>query len=140
LPSVTLDKVTKNSFLFIFYYSIHRNKTISHNNHIYITTAHNCFAECFRHSARPRKHSANSLSSVTLDKEVSVNCTLATAYLPCNFLSGTRQRLCQVSPGTWQIKVVVTAPSDGDGHSAKALSLPSVTWYLANKSRRHSTK
>jgi hypothetical protein len=50
------------------------------------------------------------------------------------FLSGTRQRICRVPFGTRQRKVVVTAPSDGDGsfaecllrHSAKRPILPSV--------------
>jgi hypothetical protein len=44
-----------------------------------------CFAECFRHSIKPRKHSANSLTSVTLGKEVSVKCTSATASLSSTF-------------------------------------------------------
>jgi hypothetical protein len=43
------------------------------------------FAECFRHSAKPRKHSANPLPSVTLGKEVSANCTSAVASLSSTF-------------------------------------------------------
>jgi hypothetical protein len=49
------------------------------------TTGHSSFAECLRHSAKPRKHSANTLSSVTLGKERSANCTSATASLPSTF-------------------------------------------------------
>lgn len=91
---------------------------------VWLTTRHNCFAECFRHSAKPRKHSAKSLSSVTLDKEVSTNCTSATASLSSTF-SVTQQR-----------KVTVTATSDDDGdfaecpqwHSTKREPLPSACW------------
>jgi hypothetical protein len=49
------------------------------------TTRHSSFAECLRHSAKPRKHSAKCLSSVTLGKERSANCTSATASLPSTF-------------------------------------------------------
>jgi hypothetical protein len=35
------------------------------------------------------------------------------------FLSGSRQRLCRVSLGTWQRKIIVTAPGDGDGACAE---------------------
>jgi hypothetical protein len=53
------------------------------------------------------------------------------------FLSDTRQRLCRVPFGTWQRKVAVTAPSDGDGsfaecllwHSAKRPILPSACYH-----------
>jgi hypothetical protein len=41
-----------------------------------------CFAECRNHSEKYRKHSPNSLSSVTLGKEVSVTCTTAAVSLP----------------------------------------------------------
>jgi hypothetical protein len=43
------------------------------------TTGHSCFTEC------PRKHSAKSLPSVTLDKDVLVNCTSTTTSLPSPF-------------------------------------------------------
>jgi hypothetical protein len=36
-------------------------------------------------AAKPRKHSANTLPSVTLGKERSANCTSATASLPSTF-------------------------------------------------------
>jgi hypothetical protein len=49
------------------------------------TTGHSSFAECLRHSAKPRKHSAKCLPSVTLGKERSANCTSATASLPSTF-------------------------------------------------------
>ena len=37
------------------------------------------------------------------------------------FLSGTRQRLCRVTPGTRQSQVVATTPSDGDRAFAECL-------------------
>jgi hypothetical protein len=74
------------------------------------TTRHNCFAECFRHSVKPRKHSANSLSSVTLVGELYIDKDFFVKY----FSSGTRQRLYRVSPGTRQRKAAVTTPRDGD--------------------------
>jgi hypothetical protein len=49
------------------------------------TIGHSSFAECLRHSAKHIKHSANTLPSVTLGKERSVNCTSATASLPSTF-------------------------------------------------------
>jgi hypothetical protein len=49
------------------------------------TTGRSSFVECLRHSAKPRKHSANTLPSVTLSKERSANCTSATASLPSTF-------------------------------------------------------
>jgi hypothetical protein len=86
------------------------------------TTGINRFAERL-------KHSAKSLPSVTLG-ELYIGNGLFAEY----FLSGTRQRICRVPFGTWQRKVAVTAPSDGDGsfaecllwHSAKRPILPSV--------------
>jgi hypothetical protein len=45
------------------------------------TTGHSCFAESC-HSVNPKKHSANSLPSVTLGNEVLVNCTSTTTSLP----------------------------------------------------------
>jgi hypothetical protein len=56
-------------------YTLHIYSVICHIG----TTGHNCFAECFRHSTKPGKHSADSSLSVTLGKEVSANYTLATA-------------------------------------------------------------
>jgi hypothetical protein len=53
--------------------------------HALDTTGHNCFVECFRHSAKTRKHSANFFPSVTLDKYVSVNCTSVTDSLSSTF-------------------------------------------------------
>jgi hypothetical protein len=44
------------------------------------TTGIGLFAECM-----PEKHSAKSLPSVTLDKESSANCKLATTSLPSTF-------------------------------------------------------
>jgi hypothetical protein len=84
-----------------------------------ITTGHNSFAEC---NTRQR----------TLG-ELYIGNGLFAEY----FLSGTRQRLCRVPFGTRQRKVVVTAPSDGDGsfaecllwHSAKRPILPSACYH-----------
>ena len=59
------------------------------------TTGNISFAVCHGHSAKPEKHSAKGLPSVTLSKE------LTTATVPANsvfaecFLSGTRQKLCR---------------------------------------------
>jgi hypothetical protein len=50
-----------------------------------ITTRIGLFAECLKHSAKPRKHSTKSLPSVALGKESSVNSTSATAFLPSTF-------------------------------------------------------
>jgi hypothetical protein len=63
----------------------------------------------------PKKHSAKSLPSVTLGKERSANCTLATASLPSTFCRA------RVPFGTRQRKVVVTVPSDGDRSFAECL-------------------
>jgi hypothetical protein len=49
------------------------------------TTGHNCFVECLKHTTKNRKYSVKSLSSVTLGKKVSVNCTSATTSLPSTF-------------------------------------------------------
>jgi hypothetical protein len=67
-----------------------------------------CFVECL-------KHLAKCLPSVTLDKERSVNSTSATASLPSTFY----RALSRVSLGTWQRKVAVTAPGNGDGAFAE---------------------
>jgi hypothetical protein len=63
------------------------------------------------HLTKPEKYSVKSLSSVTLGKEVSVNCTLTTTYLSSTFVR----------------------------HSAKT-SLPSATWFSAKKSHRHGAR
>jgi hypothetical protein len=49
------------------------------------TTRIEGFAECLKHSAKPEKHSAKSLPSVTLGKESSTNSTSATTSLPSTF-------------------------------------------------------
>jgi hypothetical protein len=110
---------------------------------ISITTGHNSFAECLRHSAKAILHSAKALPSVTLGKERSANCTSATASLPSTFC----RALGKV--GTRQRKVTVTVPSDGDGSFAECLlSWPSAKMApvgptaspCAESSRRHSAK
>jgi hypothetical protein len=60
----------------ILYESINNLKRILFWNGA--TTGTNCFAECRKHSAKPRKHSTNSLLSGTLDTEDSINCSSAT--------------------------------------------------------------
>jgi hypothetical protein len=50
-----------------------------------LTTGNSFFVECLKHSAKPGKHSAKDLTSVTLDKEGSINYTLATTSLPSIF-------------------------------------------------------
>jgi hypothetical protein len=52
---------------------------------IIATTEIGLFAECLKQSAKPGKHSAKSLTSVTLDKESSANSTSATASLSSTF-------------------------------------------------------
>jgi hypothetical protein len=99
------------------------------------TTGHNSFAECLRHSAKPRKHSANTLPSVTLGKHFA-ECntrqrTLGELYIGNGlfaeyFLSDTRQRICRVPFGTRQRKVAVMASSDDDGSFAECLLSHSV--------------
>jgi hypothetical protein len=74
------------------------------------TTGNRLFAECLKHSAKPGKHLTTCLPSVTLCKEISTNCTLATTSLSSTFYRslGTRQR-----------KVVITAVGTGDGAFAE---------------------
>jgi hypothetical protein len=70
----------------------------------------------------------------TLGKERSTNCTSATAFLASTFYRALGKDVCQVSQGTRQGKVVVTAADNDDGafaectrwHSTKNISLPSV--------------
>jgi hypothetical protein len=81
------------------------------------TTGIERFAECLKHSAKPEKHSANTLPSVTLGKESSTNSTSATTSLPSTFY--------RVPVGTRQRKGVVTAPGDGDGAFAECLLIHS---------------
>jgi hypothetical protein len=75
---------------------------------VWLTTRHNCFAECFRHSAKPRKHPAKSLPSVTLDKEVSTNCTSATTSLSSTFY---RALSIEKSLSRRQVTMTETLPS-----------------------------
>jgi hypothetical protein len=49
------------------------------------TTRIDLFVKCLKHLAKPGKHSAKALPSVTLGKESSTNCTSATASLPSTF-------------------------------------------------------
>jgi hypothetical protein len=111
------------------------------------TTGINSFAECRKHSAKPSKHSAKALPSVTLGKEGSANSASAKTSLPSTFsralgkekrplrrwltetaalpsVNGdTRQRryLCRVS--SWQ-------------HSATPPSLPSASWDTRQRARQ----
>jgi hypothetical protein len=49
------------------------------------TTGIERFVECLKHSAKPEKHSAKTLPSVTLGKESSANSTSATTSLLSTF-------------------------------------------------------
>jgi hypothetical protein len=49
------------------------------------TTGHSFFVEFLSHSAKPKQHSTIFLLDITLDKEVLLNCTSATACLPSTF-------------------------------------------------------
>jgi hypothetical protein len=59
--------------------------TLAHSQQRTLTTEIGCFAECLKHSAKPDKHSAKTLPSVTLGKESSANSTLATTSLSSTF-------------------------------------------------------
>jgi hypothetical protein len=76
------------------------------------TTGHSSFAECLRHSAKSRLHSAKALPSVTLGKERSANCTSATA-------SFCRGRMASAGAGT--------ASTAGAGTAAVTVSTAAVT-------------
>jgi hypothetical protein len=64
------------------------------------------------HSAKSEKHSAKWQRE--LDEHY-----IGNGFFAEYFLSDTRQRLCRVSLGTWQRKVVVTTPGNGDVAFAK---------------------
>jgi hypothetical protein len=59
------------------------------------------------------------LPSVTLGKESSVNCTSAMTSLPSIFYLALGKDFCQVSAGTRQRKVAVTAAGNGNGAFAE---------------------
>ena len=61
------------------------DKKYSAKKPVPITSRNNFFAECLKHSTKPERHSTNALSSVTLDKESSANCTSTTTSLPSTF-------------------------------------------------------
>jgi hypothetical protein len=113
-------------------------------------TGINYFAECLKHSTKPEKHSSKDLSSVTLDKESSANCTSATTSLSSTFYraldkdfvecqpvlgkeksTSRRQSLCRVSNVRTLDKGAPVGPFTMAFaerirlHSAKAPSLPS---------------
>ena len=70
-----------------------------------------------RHSAKPKKHSANDLPSVTLGKEHTTSTVPANSSFAECFLSGTRQRLCR------ELKTTLGKKStwrSGNGHGAFA--------------------
>ena len=49
------------------------------------TTGNSRFAVCHRHSAKPKKHSAKDLPSVTLDKQYTASIVSANVSLPSVF-------------------------------------------------------
>jgi hypothetical protein len=61
------------------------DKKYSAKKPVPITSRNSFFAECLKHSTKPERHSTNALSSVTLDKESSANCTSTTTSLPSTF-------------------------------------------------------
>ena len=83
------------------------------------TTGNSSFAVCHGHSAKPEKHSAKGLPSVTLSKE------LTTATVPANsvfaecFLSGTRQKLCRELKTTLGKKKSTSRSGNGHGTFAE---------------------
>jgi hypothetical protein len=79
----------------------------------------NRFAECLKHSAKPKKHSAKALPSVTLDKEGLANSASAKPSLPSAFSRALSKEVCRVPESTRQRKAVVTVPGDGDGGFAE---------------------
>ena len=57
---------------------------LSMSDHIF-TTENSDFAVCHRHSAKTKKHSANTLPSVTLGKQHMSSTVSANSYLPSVF-------------------------------------------------------
>jgi hypothetical protein len=82
---------------------------------------HNCFVECLKNSAKPGKHLAKSLPSVTLDKEVSVNCISATTSLPSTFCWALDKDFTECHLVLGKEKSPSLAPIDGDADFAKCL-------------------
>jgi hypothetical protein len=85
------------------------------------------FAECLKHSTKPEKHSAKSLSSVALDKESSANCTSVMTYLPSTFYRTLDKDFTECHRVFGKRKVTVTVTGNRDDafgecsrwHSAK---------------------
>jgi hypothetical protein len=68
-------------------------------------TGHSCFDECLKHSAKHGKHSTKAL---TLGKEVSIDCTSATTYLPSIFYRTLGKDVAECYRDIRQRKVTVT--------------------------------
>jgi hypothetical protein len=83
------------------------------------TTRNRLFAECLKHSAKPGKHLAKALLSVTLGKESSVNCTSATTSLPSTFYQALGKYFVEYhkvlgkekSPSRWLVMEMEPLPS-----------------------------
>ena len=86
------------------------------------TTGINSFAECLKHSAKPSKHSAKALPSVTLGKEGSVNSASAKPSLPRAFSRALgKEALCRVSTvGSRQRLTIVNFWTAADGPLPRA--------------------
>jgi hypothetical protein len=127
------------------------------------TTGNSLFVECLKHSAKPGKHSAKALPSVTLDKESSVKCTSATTSLPSNFYralgkdfvechtvlgkvkSSSRRLVTETEPlpsvlSDTRQRVSLFAECPPDYLSAKRSPAGPFVSTFAECTRRHSTK
>jgi hypothetical protein len=87
--------------------------------HQSITTGIDIFVEWLKHSAKPKKHSAQALPSVALGKEGSANSTSAKPSLPSTFFRelGTDFAECQAVLG--KEKLSSRRRGDGDGFFAE---------------------
>jgi len=65
-------------------YIVHK-KTRSVGERLPNTTGNKIFAVCPRHTAKPKKHSAKTLPSVTLGKQHTAYIVTAKVYLPSVF-------------------------------------------------------
>jgi hypothetical protein len=117
--SLSLDQVfpTSTSFINISITNIHKNKYHKFHKHSF----HKSPLSHYRNRALCRVPEALGKVFVECDTR---QRKLGEQYISNDFfaeyfLSGTRQRLCRVSLGTRQRKVVVTTPGNGDGAFAE---------------------
>jgi hypothetical protein len=99
-----------------------------------VTTGIDRFAECLKHSAKPKRHSVQASPSVVLGKEGSANSTSAKPSLPNIFSRALGTDFAECQGVLDKEKSPSQSRGDGDGafaeclrwHSAKKLTLPSV--------------